>query len=330
MTLAFSRRHFMTILLSVFFIFTDFFAPYSADYRDTASASQPPIKIHLWHQHHFIGPFVYSDDGSPIKIQLFVRHQPYKILAVFPSDFHFFGSAIPGKMIHLWGTDPFGRDLFSRILLGARVSLLIAISGAWLCVHMAILIGSSVAVFGGVYDVVIQFFTEIFKGIPRILILLLACGSLSITLDTGVRVMALMGIFSFLGWFQMAKIIRTRVFFLVQEEFVVCAKMLGASKLHLLKVHILPHLAAYKSLFFLQTIPAMLMSETTVSFFGVGIREPQSSWGLLLSDINNLAQIKMTPWLLLPTFFLIISNILFFCMAKKSENQPAFMGTYSA
>lgn len=302
-----------TFILS--FVLADFIAPYTTHYRNTDYTGVPPSRIHFWHQGKFSGPFIYeksysADEPELIQISFFTKGYEYKFLGFIQTNYHLFGVNNKKFMVALLGTDSFGRDVFSRLVLGGRVSLSIAMGAAFLSTFLALYLGMIAGLCGGFVDSILQTFIEIIKSIPRILILMILGNLLPIDVTLFWRGLGLVCILGSLGWLNWTKVIRTFAYELQQKEFVIAARTSGADTWDILKFHAGPQLRKYRVLSFVNTFPAMLISESTLSFLGLGIREPASSWGLMLMNMDSLSNIIHMPWLMSAAVTIILVTLL--------------------
>jgi len=299
--------------LSIAFI--EFLAPYDLHSRHTESIFAPPQRIHLFHEGRFVGPFVYPynynlnmetlkreytpDRSEPQPIRFFCSGEPYRFWGLFQADQHLICPPAGGTMF-LLGTDRLGRDMLSRLLYGARISLTVGLVGVTLSFILGIVIGGAAGYFGGLVDSVVQRVTEILRSIPELPLWMALSAALPVTWDPKLIYFGLTLILALLDWPSLARAVRSKLFALREEDYVAAAEMMGAKPARIIGRHLLPnftsHLIASASL----SIPTMILAETALSFLGLGLRPPITSWGVLLSEAQNIEAVALYPWLLLP------------------------------
>lgn len=291
------------------FIFTGFLSPYSPAKQKEQYAAMPPMRIHFWHEGKWIGPFVYNHKQQPSLLGLFTRGDQYKILGIIVCNLHLFGTKEDMGMIAILGTDAFGRDVFSRLLWGGRLSLLIAACAALLSILLSFYIGIISAMNSRV-DRIVQFTAELLKTIPRILLILVLARLIPPTASAEHRAFSLIFILSSLSWVYWEKIVRTLVYKAMGREYILCAWTQGAKGGNIIGMHIWPLLRNYFSTAFMNSLPLMLISEAMLSFLGVGIQEPCVSWGLMLNQLDSASNLMQMPWLISSAVVLMCTVLL--------------------
>ena len=296
-------------------LITEFLAPYDLHTRHTNFIFAPPQPLHLFHDGRFVGPFVYpyeytlnmenlkreyaADRTEPQPIRFFCSGEPYEFWGLFRADFHFVCPPEGGTMF-LLGTDRLGRDMLSRLLYGARISLTIGLVGVTLSYALGIVIGGAAGYFGGLLDSIVQRVTEVLRSIPELPLWMALSAALPVTWDPRLIYFGITIIFALLDWPSIARAVRSKLFALREEDYVAAAEMMGARPSRVIGRHLLPnftsHLIASASL----SIPSMILAETALSFLGLGLRPPVTSWGVLLSEAQNIEAVALYPWLLLP------------------------------
>ncbi len=331
------RKHRMAVI-SVFVLllfyfaaaFCEFVAPYDPEAFFTQYTFASPTRVHLIDSTGtFRGPFIYGytrtrdpetlraifvEDKSTIyPIGWFIRGSPYKLWGVFDSDIHLFGiSAERGKQgIFLLGADRLGRDLFSRVVYGARISLSIGLVGVFLSLILGIILGGISGYYGGVADNLIQRMIEFIRSIPSIPLWMGLSAALPanwpvIRLYFGITV-----ILSLIGWTGMARVVRGRFLSLREEDFVLAARLVGSSEMRVILRHMVPSFLSYIIASLTLSIPGMILAETGLSFLGLGLRAPAISWGVLLQEAQNLRSVALAPWVMLPGVAVVISILAF-------------------
>jgi peptide/nickel transport system permease protein len=312
------------ILLSVLYLsilFTEWLAPYGLHSRHTDSIFAPPQGIHLFHEGRFVGPFVYpmsfqldmetlkreyaSDRANPQPIRFFCRGDRYNFWGLVPMSFHLVCPPEGGTMF-LLGTDRLGRDMLSRLIYGARISLTVGLIGVTLSFLIGIIVGGAAGYFGGLTDSIVQRITEILRSLPELPLWLALSAALPVTWSPLLVYFGITVILALLDWPSLARAVRSKLLALREEDFVSAAEMMGAKPSRVIARHLLPnftsHLIASASL----SIPSMILAETALSFLGLGLRPPITSWGVLLSEAQNIEAVALYPWLLMPMVPVII------------------------
>ena len=257
---------------------------------------------------------VYSPDPTQrVDVKLFAHGYKYRLLGLFPTDIHLIGVE-DGKAedrIFLLGTDLLGRDLWSRLMIATRISLSVGLAGVTISLVLGILLGGLSGYYGGAIDILIQRMIEILRSIPTIPLWMGLAAALPREWTVVQIYIAITVIISLIGWTELARVVRGRFLALREEDFVTAAELAGASQLRIIMRHMVPsflsHIIAAMSL----ALPAMIISETTLSFLGLGLRPPAVSWGVLLQDAQNLQALAIAPWLLFAAIPVIIVILAF-------------------
>jgi peptide/nickel transport system permease protein len=243
----------------------------------------------------------YSPDPSePRDLTLFGHGYPYYLFGLIPTDRHLLGLANgrPQDAIFLLGTDQLGRDVFSRLVLATRTSLTIGLAGVTLSLALGVLLGGVSGLQGGWVDIVIQRVIEILRSVPTIPLWMGLAAAVPTNWSPQRVYFAITIIISLIGWTELARVVRGRFLALREEDFITAAELAGASRMRIIFRHMVPsflsHIIAAISL----ALPAMIISETTLSFLGLGLRPPAISWGVMLQDAQNLQTLGLAPWLL--------------------------------
>ena len=317
------------MILYIVAIFGNFFAPQGTEKYDGSYVNCPPHGIHLFHEGKFIGPFVYGlarerdpetymmkfvDNKEEIyKVHFFVQGaegSEYKFLGLFETNLHLFEAEGEGR-VFLFGTDSMGRDLFSRVILGAQISLFIPVVGMLLTVFLGLLIGSLSGYFGGWVDVVIQRLIEVIRSFPNVPLWMALSAALPATLKPAQVFMLMTVILSLISWPDLARTVRSQFFAIKQEDFVMAAKISGAPMGAVVVRHMIPSFLSYIIVNMTLTIPQLIVGETTLSFLGLGLRSPATSWGVLLQETNKLETISFYGWKLIPMVFVFLTILAF-------------------
>jgi peptide/nickel transport system permease protein len=254
-----------------------------------------------------------DDPGRRIGVRLFAQGYRYKVLGLFPSSAHLLGVRDRGQegALHLLGTDRLGRDQWSRLMLGTRTSMTVGLISVILSVVLGVLLGGLSGYFGGWLDLFIQRVIEIMQSLPTIPIWLLMTAALPQDWRPEQVFFAITVILAFIGWTTLGREVRGRFLSLREEDFVLAAELAGASRLRVITRHMVPaftsHIIASGTL----AIPVMIVSETSLSFLGLGIRPPAISWGVQLQEAQNIQTVAQAPWLLLPGLVVILAVLVF-------------------
>jgi peptide/nickel transport system permease protein len=306
---------------------TEFLAPTTVDARDVRYVLGPPEWLHWVDSQGSFSwrPFVYntttsrnpvtlrrifSVDRSQTKpLRFFVHGEPYRLFGRLPMDVHLFGLEDGG--LHLLGTDELGRDMFSRVIYGTRVSLSIGVIGVIISFVVGLLLGGVSGYWGGWIDSLAMRFTELIRSIPSLPLWM--CLSSVLPRDwSGLQVyFAITMILGFLGWTTLARRVRGKLLSLRQEDFVLAARLAGCSDSRIIVHHMLPAFLSYIVVDLTVAFPNMILAETALSFIGLGLRPPVVSWGVLLQSAQNVQTVAMYPWLLAPVFPVILAVLAF-------------------
>ncbi|HEU5297939.1 MAG TPA: ABC transporter permease [bacterium] len=304
-------------------LFADVISPYSLDFNDREKFYHPPtIPRFIDAQGRFhLRPFVYNtklidpglrtfeEDRTRIHpIRFFVQAEPYRLFWVIPSRVHLVGVDEPARLF-LMGTDGFGRDLFSRILYGSRVSLLVGVLVVMVQLPIGMVYGGIAGFYGGRVDNVMMRLAEVIIAFPAFYLLLTLSAVLPTNVGCTTRFYLIVVILAFIGWAGFSRLIRGFVLSLKQREYVLAAKAMGLDDLRIITRHILPNTASLVIVVASLAIPGAILGESGLSFLGLGVREPCSSWGNLLTAGANLVNLSRSPWLLFPGLFIIVAVV---------------------
>ena len=247
------------------------------------------------------------DPTQKIPVGFFVQGAPYKLFGLLPGDRHFFGPLDDTQPMYLLGGDRLGRDLLSRLIYGTRISMSIGLVGVFFALILGVALGGISGYYGGKVDTVIQRLIELVRSIPQIPLWMGLTAALTFTLSPEQTYFAITVILSLLSWPDLARAVRGRFLSLRTEDFVMAARLDGASEGRIIFRHMLPSFFSHIIATLTLTIPATILAETALSFLGLGLREPVVSWGVLLQDAQDIRSIATAPWLLIPTLAVVLS-----------------------
>lgn len=317
------------VLAFLYFIilFADFIAPYSSLYSNRDMSYAPPSKIYTITEDGRISkPYTYNyireyepslmqtiykqDRSTKYYIKPFVKGEKYKFLGIIPCDRHLFGVR-EGGYIYPLGTDINGRDAFSRLLFGGRISMTIGFLSLFIVFPIGLLYGGISGYFGGIIDNIMMRFAEAIMAIPSFYLLIILAAILPSGMTSIQRFCLIIVILALIGWAGFARVIRGMVLSIKNEEFVQAAKTIGASKLRIITKHILPQTTSYVIIALTLSVPSYILAESGLSFLGLGIQQPDASWGNMLKEAQEFTNILYRPWLLIPGL-LIFTAVLSF------------------
>lgn len=312
----------VTLFLYTIAIFAEFFAPFPSGLTNTQGTYAPPQNLILFDEQgfnpHVLGYTVEIDPVAlrrtfvvdpeiSVPVRLFTHGYSYKILGLFETDIHLIGPENPDDNMYLLGADRLGRDVLSRLLQGTRVSLSIGLIGVTISLILGIILGGISGYYGGIVDNLIQRLTEFIRSIPTIPLWLGLVAALPTEWGPLQIYFAITIILSFIGWTGLARVVRGRFLTLREEDFVMAARLDGASQGKIMFRHMLPafysHIIASISL----AIPGMILAETSLSFLGLGLRAPIVSWGVLLQEAQNIRVVATAPWLMIPALAVVVA-----------------------
>ncbi|MGE5263806.1 MAG: ABC transporter permease [Acidobacteriota bacterium] len=253
------------------------------------------------------------DTDTKVPVTLFGHGFPYKLFGIIPTDIHLIAveGAQAQESLFLLGTDVQGRDLWSRLMYGTQTSLTIGLVSVTLSLLLGVTLGGISGYYGGLWDTVIQRIIEILRSIPTIPLWMGLAAALPNDWNITQVYFAITIIISLIGWTELARVVRGRFLSLRQEDFVMAAQLLGCSRPRIIFRHMVPSFVSHIIAATTLAIPAMIISETSLSFLGLGLRPPAISWGVLLQDAQNIQALAISPWLLIPAVPVVIAVLAF-------------------
>jgi peptide/nickel transport system permease protein len=314
----------MYVLVALYLVamLAGFVAPYSYESQSADQSFAPPmlglVRIRdasgAWQRPFVYGvrevrpnSKVYEEDTSAIyPIRFFVRGDPYHLLWLLPTDVHLFGVDKPGRVL-LFGADQFGRDIFSRVLYGGRISLSVGILGIAISTTIGMLIGGIAGYYGGKIDFALMRLVELILALPSLYLILVLRQTFGSDLSSTQIYLLIILILSFIGWASQARVIRGMVLSLKEQEYVIAAQALGFSRLWIVIKHILPNTLSFVIVTATLSVPFYILGEVALSFLGVGIQEPDASWGNMLQAAQNVRYLTDYWWILAPGVFIFIA-----------------------
>jgi peptide/nickel transport system permease protein len=329
------RRHklanFGAVILAIFYLFAataEFAAPYIPLHRFKDYVTMTPSKIHIRDaQGKVHSPFVYGltrsrdpvtmrpvyeeDIQAIYPIKFFVHGDEYEFWGLFTTDLHLFGTGNPDVPVFILGSDLIGRDVFSRVIYGARISLTIGLIGIALSFVLGLLLGGISGYFGGVIDEVVMRVIDVMYSLPTIPLWMSLAAALPQDWPPLRTYFFVTIILSILGWTGLARTVRGKMLSIREEDYIMAAKLDGENEWQIITRYMLPGFASYIIVQMTLFIPGMILGETSLSFLGIGLHEPTVSWGVMLHDTQEIKAIAQTPWLLWPCAFVVVAVLMF-------------------
>ena len=325
------RRHKLAIVSAVVIIalftvalFCEFFAVEDPQFHQASYSFAPPHRVYFFRDggiHPYIYGVEFGRDPETLQmifkfnkdkvypVHFFVHGHPYRVLGLFRSDIHIMGLAPTTDRVRLvlLGTDRLGRDMWSRLMYGTRISMSIGLIGVALSLTLGIVLGGISGFYGGIVDMAIQRVIEFLRSIPTVPLWMSLAAAMPrdwppVRVYFGITI-----ILSLIGWTGMARVVRGRFLSLREEDFVMAARLCGSAEMRIILVHMVPSFLSHIIASVTLAIPGMILSETSLSFLNLGLRPPVISWGVLLQEAQNIRTVAQAPWLLLPGLAVIIA-----------------------
>ena len=327
------KRHRLAVISGVVLLvmygsilMSEILAPYNLHSRNSAFIHAPPQALHLFHEGRFVGPFVYGTTArldletlkreyreNPQKVQplrFFCLGDGYRFWGLIEGRFHLVCPAEGGTFFWL-GTDRLGRDMLSRIIYGARISLTVGIIGITISFVLALFFGGLAGYYGGWIDSVVQRLIEVLRSFPELPLWMALSAALPVTWSPILIYFGITIILGLLDWTGLARAVRSKLFALREEDFCTAAVLMGAKPRRVIGRHLLPNFLSHLIASATLSIPSMILGETALSFLGLGLRPPITSWGVLLNEAQNMNVVALYPWLMLPGVPIVIIVLAF-------------------
>ncbi|GIK65656.1 MAG: peptide ABC transporter permease [Chloroflexota bacterium] len=303
-------------------LFANFVAPYTLQTRFPKQTYLPPQPVYFFDE-GTLRPHVYEVESSydenlrrvftrtdkKIYLEFFAKGEPYKLMGLFKTDVHLFQA--PGGVVAILGTDRQGRDMFTRILIGGQISLTIGLVGVIMSLVLGTVLGIVSGYYGGLVDEIIQRLIEVVRAFPSIPLWMALSAAVPKDWSQIQTYFAITLILSLIGWTWLARQLRGVVLSLRESDYIMAARLAGASDSRIIFKHLVPATIGQIIVVATLSLPSMILAETALSYLGLGLRPPTTSWGVLLNEVQNLQSLALYPWVFSPAFVIVIVTVAF-------------------
>ena len=314
-------------LLYLSILLADFIAPYPKDFSNRNLSYAPPSNVYfITPEGKLSRPYTYNyirkfdkdtlrmyfiqDRSQKYYLKIFPKGFEYKFLGIFKTNKHLFGTDNGGELF-LLGCDINGRDNFSRLLYGGQVSLTIGFLALFISFPIGLIYGGVAGYLGGKIDSVMMRFSEAVMSIPSFYLLIILAAILPSGMTSSQRFLLITVILALIGWAGFSRVVRGMVLSIKTQDFVSAARSIGASRARIILKHILPQTSSYVIIAITLSVPGYILAESGLSFLGLGIQQPDASWGNMLKEAQEFANIMYRPWLLTPGFLIFVAVLSF-------------------